>query len=134
MSNLRTHSSLKEAGTHWIGQIPDRWETARLKQNVSDVNEQINYMEPSHIYVALENVESWTGQIKDLESEVQFESQLKRFKTGDVLFGKLRPYLAKVTVPDCDGFMCRGVPSSTRRCSAIKAQVLRTVVEIKECH
>ena len=35
------------------------------------------------------------------------ESQLKRFEAGDVLFGKLRPYLAKVTCPDKPG-LCVG--------------------------
>ena len=32
-----------------------------------------------------------------------FDSQAKRFRAGDILFGKLRPYLAKVTRPNCDG-------------------------------
>ena len=36
-----------------------------------------------------------------------FESQLKRFQTGDVLFGKLRPYLAKVACPGKPG-VCVG--------------------------
>ena len=36
-----------------------------------------------------------------------FDSQMKRFRADDVLFGKLRPYLAKVVRPDRDG-LCVG--------------------------
>ena len=36
-----------------------------------------------------------------------FDSQVKRFRSGDVLFGKLRPYLAKVARPTSDG-VCVG--------------------------
>jgi type I restriction enzyme S subunit len=53
-------------------------------------------------YLGLENVESWTGRL--LESEptsgnaedaVGADSVVNCFEGGDVLFGKLRPYLAK---------------------------------------
>ena len=44
--------------------------------------------------VALENIESWTGRFIDSEGDYQGEGIL--FRKGDVLFGKLRPYLAKV--------------------------------------
>ena len=59
------------------------------------------------IYVALEHVESWTGKIRDAGDDVNFESQVKRFQERDVLFGKLRPYLAKVTAPNRSG-VCAG--------------------------
>ena len=107
MSGLKTYASMRESGIPWLGQVPDNWATARIKQNVRDVNEQTKDLEPVHTYITLENVESWTGQIKDSETEVFFESQAKRFKPRDVLFAKLRPYLAKVTIPDCDG-LCVG--------------------------
>src|SRR5690606_19865255 len=38
-----------------------------------------------------------TGVARPLEGEVEFASTVKRFVADDVLFGKLRPYLAKVT-------------------------------------
>jgi type I restriction enzyme S subunit len=53
-------------------------------------------------YLGLENVESWTGRL--LESEpisgnaedaVGADSVVNCFERGDILFGKLRPYLAK---------------------------------------
>ena len=56
--------------------------------------------------LGLEHVESWTGKYEIAEN-VRFESRMKRFQPDDVLFGKLRPYLAKVTRPDCAG-LCMG--------------------------
>jgi len=50
-------------------------------------------------YVALENVESWTGRLatpfEDLPNRESAESGICLVEPGDVLFGKLRPYLAK---------------------------------------
>ncbi len=53
-------------------------------------------------YVALEHIESWTGRVS-LHFAESAESQLKRFESGDILFGKLRPYLAKVARANCRG-------------------------------
>lgn len=48
--------------------------------------------------VGLENVESWTGRL--ISHGGEFEGEGIAFESGDVLFGKLRPYLAKVWVAD----------------------------------
>ncbi len=58
-------------------------------------------------YIALEHVESWTGRIRSTTTDMPYDSQLKRFRANDVLFGKLRPYLAKVARPINDG-VCVG--------------------------
>ena len=55
----------------------------------------------------MENIESNTGNLIETESEIQIGSMLNEFSTGDVLFGKLRPYLSKVYTPDFDG-VCTG--------------------------
>ncbi|MDD5461064.1 MAG: hypothetical protein PHG00_05455 [Methylococcales bacterium] len=52
---------------------------------------------------ALENTESWTGKIDLTIGQGEFESNVKKFKKIDVLFSKLRPYLAKVVIPDFNG-------------------------------
>lgn len=58
-------------------------------------------------YIGLENVESGTGNFLDSVEKTDPESAVDVFKNGDVLFGKLRPYLAKVLVPDFGG-VCSG--------------------------
>lgn len=44
--------------------------------------------------VALEDIEPWTGRLADGEL-ANYEADGVPFQNGDVLFGKLRPYLAK---------------------------------------
>ncbi len=58
-------------------------------------------------YIGLENVESLTGKIVDSKEKSEPESSVNIFYKGDVLFGKLRPYLAKVLSVDFDG-VCSG--------------------------
>ena len=101
------HMRLKPSGIQWLGEIPEDWAVDRLKSNVSNVNDSTRKRRDSEPYIALEHVESWTGKVHDADGEVSFDSQVKRFQPGDVLFGKLRPYLAKVTSPNADG-VCVG--------------------------
>jgi type I restriction enzyme S subunit len=98
---------LKPSGVEWIGDIPEHWEVRRLKFLCHNLNEQTSEKQPGETYIALEHVESWTGRISLPDDEITFDSQVKRFQPGDVLFGKLRPYLAKVTRPQTVG-VCVG--------------------------
>jgi len=58
-------------------------------------------------YIGLENIESGTGKIIDSNEKTEPESSVNIFKKYDVLFGKLRPYLAKVFSTNFDG-VCSG--------------------------
>ena len=112
MSGVKTNAykpypSYKTSGASWLEELPTHWGTERLKQHVDDVNEQTRERLPNDVYIALENVEGWTGKVTGAENEVSFDSQVKRFQVGDVLFGKLRPYLAKVNTPNKAG-ICVG--------------------------
>lgn len=98
---------LKPSGALWLGDVPNHWDVKRLKMVARDINEQMTSREEGQIYVALENVESWTGRVLPADEDVMFDSAVKKFASCDVLFGKLRPYLAKVTRPNQDG-VCVG--------------------------
>lgn len=74
-----------------------------LKYIVRLVSEQTTKVKDDESYLALENIESWTGKIDLTIGADVFESNAKRFKDTDVLFNKLRPYLAKVVIPDFKG-------------------------------
>lgn len=52
--------------------------------------------------IGLENIESKTGKYIPT-SEIVFEEDGIKFENGDILFGKLRPYLAKVFLADRGG-------------------------------
>jgi hypothetical protein len=53
-------------------------------------------------YVGLEHIESWTGAIR-LDAEPNPEGTVSLFEINDILFGKLRPYLAKVALSKFQG-------------------------------
>ena len=55
-------------------------------------------------YLGLEHIESWSG--RKIEGEISnSEGLASSFVVGDVLFGKLRPYLAKVHLAQQDGLI-----------------------------
>lgn len=90
--------------TRWpeIGSIPVGWEARRLKFSVSLRNEKIDAEESDLDYMGLEHIESWTGKrIED--DDASSEGIATRFLKNDVLFGKLRPYLAKVYLAEREG-------------------------------
>lgn len=71
----------------------------RIKDVVTLRNEKTT--DTSRPYIALENIVSWDA--KFIESEAETEGTNNVFKKGDILFGKLRPYLAKGFCPSYDG-------------------------------
>lgn len=89
---MERYDEYKDSGVEWIGEIPAGWEVARIGQ-VASLSRQFDSHD--NRYVGLENIESWTGRY--VESDSSYDtSQAVAFDSGDVLFGKLRPYLAKV--------------------------------------
>ncbi|MBX3424254.1 MAG: restriction endonuclease subunit S [Pirellulales bacterium] len=86
------------------GILPEGWGTFPLGQLVSPSKEKI---EPSRCpdapYLSLEHIESGTNRIESKGVASDVKSTKAVFHRGDVLYGKLRPYLNKVTIPDFDG-------------------------------
>jgi type I restriction enzyme S subunit len=103
----RPYPAYKDSGIEWLGKVPAHWDVRRLKTAVYHINEQTSTKNDEDLCIALEHVESWTGRLLVASGEAQFDSQVKRFQAGDVLFGKLRPYLAKVVRPKQSG-VCVG--------------------------
>ena len=106
-SDLPPYPQYKPSGIPWLGDIPAHWEMRRLKYSAVNVTKMTSQRNEDEITLALENVESWSGRYADAGPDVQFDTQLKRSQVGDVLFGKLRPYLAKVALPNRPG-LCVG--------------------------
>jgi type I restriction enzyme S subunit len=92
---LDPRAPMRDSGVEWLGEVPEKWEVKRLKYLVTLVNEKSN-SDSLDIKIALENIESYTGKLVNLDSETIFEGEARSFMRGDVLFNKLRPYLAKV--------------------------------------
>ena len=103
---LNEDTPLKPSGVEWLGDMPAHWDTRRLKYLARNISQPTSERVEGELRLGLEHVESWTGKYEIAEN-VRFESRMKRFQPDDVLFGKLRPYLAKVTRPDRAG-ICMG--------------------------
>jgi type I restriction enzyme S subunit len=58
---------------------------------------------PDLPFVGMENVEAHTTKILGTAPASSVKSSAARFESGDVLYGRLRPYLNKVARPDFDG-------------------------------
>ena len=54
-------------------------------------------------FIGLEHIESNTGRILKQGKSKSMESTKTVFHSGDILYGRLRPYLNKVCVPDFNG-------------------------------
>lgn len=92
---------LKDSGVEWIGEIPEHWEVKRLKYVLNLRNEKVSSLNSDLEYVGMENIESKSGRYIKSKSEV--EGLANSFEKGNILFGKLRPYLAKVHLAEFDG-------------------------------
>lgn len=94
---------MKDSGIEWLGDIPEHWEVRKLKYSVRlNMHTEFDDIESIENKIALENIEGKTGRILPL-SKNSFDGIGTIFKKGDVLFGKLRPYLAKVVTPNFEG-------------------------------
>ena len=107
IADLKPYPAYKNSGVEWLGKVPEHWTTERLKSSMNNIVELTAEWQDTDLYVALKHVESWTGRLGHSGLDISFDSQVKCFRAGDILFGKLRPYLAKVTRPASDG-VCVG--------------------------
>lgn len=100
---FRPYPEYKDSGVEWLGEIPAHWSARRLKFAAPPRITKLDDKPDEAIYVGLEHVESWTGRLLLEHQPESVDSVVVSFFAGDVLFGKLRPYLAKAARPDFDG-------------------------------
>ena len=79
-----------ESGIDWIGRVPEKWKKCRFKDFLLLQNQKSN----SCNKIGLENIEGKTGKFIDTDTEYEGDGIL--FDCGDIVYGKLRPYLQKV--------------------------------------
>ena len=100
----RRYPSYRDSGVEWLGEIPEHWDVVALRRSVRRSDRKIEAENAGGMpYVGLEHVESWTGRLMPLDDQKTPESLSNAFTAGDVLFGKLRPYLAKAFCANFDG-------------------------------
>lgn len=92
---LNPAAPMRDSGIEWIGQIPEHWEVKRLKFVAERHNQKVS--DEVLPYIGLENVESFSERFIETENEYDI-TQAQVCAVGDVIFGKLRPYLGKAMV------------------------------------
>jgi type I restriction enzyme S subunit len=92
-------------GAEHLGEKESNWASYRFNHFAHRRKTKCNpaVSDIDHPCIELEHVESKTGRLLGRTSAKGQDSIKSVFQTGDVLFGKLRPYLRKFNQPTFDG-------------------------------
>lgn len=84
--------------------LPRGWIRGTLADLVKPRGEKVSPLEfPDYEFIGMDHVERDTNRIIGSTPASTMKSSAARFYAGDVLYGRLRPYLNKVTQPWFDG-------------------------------
>ncbi len=98
-----SHFARSDEPPEWAAQVPDGWGRDWLKWSVDLSTKHSTEEEREALpYISNEDIASWTGKLL-IEEPKPAEADSRRFRKDDVLFNKLRPYLAKVHHATFDG-------------------------------
>ena len=97
--NVAGHTGYKESDIGWI---PEEWESIPLG-HIAAIRKDKNFAVHGKKCIELEHLESETGRIIGWDDSGTQASIKTTFSRGDVLFGKLRPYLRKFAIVPFDG-------------------------------
>ncbi len=90
-----------------VDALPEGWDTRPLSRLCAEVTDRVDPVSlPRHLaahYVGLEHIGQGSGRLEGVGSVADVVSQKSRFRSGDILYGKLRPNLRKVARPAFDG-------------------------------
>ena len=90
---------MRDSGIEWVGAIPTTWHTQKMKYISNFIQNKYSSDYGLLPYIGLENIASWSGSFISTNSQYDREQSLI-CEPEDILFGKLRPYLAKVYMND----------------------------------
>jgi len=96
--SLPLYPAYQVSKLEWAKTLPEHWTAKHLKRNVRLLTEKTDTRKCP---VGLENLEGWTGRF--IQTESDFQGEGVGFEANDILFGKLRPYLAKAWLADRTG-------------------------------
>ena len=85
--------------------LPEGWEPGKLADIAKQTGETTtpDKVSSDTPYIGLEHMPRGSIALADWETAAKVSSNKARFKKGDVLFGKLRPYFHKVGLAPLDG-------------------------------
>ena len=94
---------MSEAGVG-LSDLPDGWTWTTLGEIIEPSKKKVNPLEIEEVpYISLEHIEKDTGKLLRHGRSSDVRSSKTKFNSGDLLYGKLRPYLNKVYISDFEG-------------------------------
>ena len=85
-------------------QVPCGWHAVKLMHATQPRAEKVSPADyPEKPFLGMDHVEAHTMKIIGSIPSAQMKSNAARFYENDVLYGRLRPYLNKVVMPNFDG-------------------------------
>jgi len=106
---LKETEKIMQTTLHQIFSNPEQkgWKLSTLEEVAPIQSNSIQSLDPDRLYnyISLEHIESNTGRLINFAPTpgAEIKSSKIAFTREHVLYGKLRPYLNKVFVPDFDG-------------------------------
>jgi len=87
-----------------VSDLPKGWASVALDEVFEPRSTRVAPSDfPDLPYIGLEQVEAHTGKLLGTVPASSMSSSAAAFRTGDVLYGRMRPYLNKVLQPQFDG-------------------------------
>ena len=87
--------------------IPESWEWVRLGEVTNygnNIQVKPELIKSNSFLIDLEDIEKFTNKLLPCDKNRIIKSSKNKFSSGDVLYGKLRPYLKKCIIPEFDGY------------------------------
>ena len=88
-----------------LGKIPEGWKIGTLGEIAENVRQSVKASEidPDELYIGLEHMPRRSIALSEWQTADELGSNKYRFRKGEILFGKLRPYFHKVGVAPIEG-------------------------------
>lgn len=105
--------------------LPRGWVVTTLREAADTTRRTVNpQTTPSLRFIGMEHVEAHTMRLLGTVPASEMRSNAEWFEPGDVLYGRLRPYLNKVLCPDFKG-LCSGEFIIFRRSPHLESRYLQ---------
>ncbi|WP_080996004.1 restriction endonuclease subunit S [Comamonas testosteroni] len=85
--------------------VPQGWQSKTLGDLCSDIRDMVlpEALEPDTPYIGLEHIPRRSISLNEWGTAAEVTSSKSRFKAGEIIFGKIRPYFHKVGIAFVDG-------------------------------
>ncbi len=113
-----------------IGPVPEEWEMVRLGEASELRKEAVEPTNKGLRYIGLEHMDSGESRVRCFGSESEVRSTKNRFYEGDILYGKLRPYLDKVAIMNFDGICSTDIMVITTPSNRVNADYLVNLLHL----